>query len=128
MERLRQHITEFLAAHSVGLLCGTGLQGAWALPVRYQNDRLKVVCWLPRWADALYYLEQDPHVLLLVVDSPLPEGSKGLCWLHYDGLAEMAVTEAGVDELYQTVHLTPRRIELFDERKGWGVRETLDIL
>ena len=31
------------------------------------------------------------------------------------------------DELYLVVRVTPRRIDLLDENRGWGARETLDL-
>jgi len=30
-------------------------------------------------------------------------------------------------ELYLVIHVTPQRIDLFDESRGWGARETLEL-
>jgi len=45
-------------------------------------------------------------------------------WLQYRGTAHIADS---TDERYATIHIVPERIDLIDEDRGWGVRETLDI-
>ncbi|MBM4460102.1 MAG: pyridoxamine 5'-phosphate oxidase family protein [Chloroflexi bacterium] len=146
-DQLRAQMAAFLAGHDVGILSTNGARGAWAMPVRYLSRDLEVECLLPRWADVAYHLEQDPHVLLVVQDCPsstappLVRGSEmGLRWLQIQGIARpvaapdwvgllptwTSATPPGV--LYLAVRVTPRCIDLFDESRGWGARETVEML
>ncbi|MFQ5854307.1 MAG: pyridoxamine 5'-phosphate oxidase family protein [Anaerolineae bacterium] len=143
LEELRDRMTAFLSHHRVCVLSTAGAQGAWAMPVRYRNRGLEVDCLLPRWADVAYHVEQDPHVLLVIQDppsSPLVGGTRGgLCWLQYQGFARPVAApdwegllpgwtaSTSPDELYLVIRVTPERIDLFDESRGWGARETLKL-
>lgn len=103
------------------------------MPVRYRSQGLELYCLVPRWADGLYHLEQDPQAML-VITSENP-----LCWLHYQGQVQTGAGPADwsgllpdnlapalAGELYQLLHLTPHRIDWIDERRGWGARATLE--
>ena len=60
-------------------------------------------------------------------------------WLRYRGAPRPADQSAWVgpwpdhltlrqaDERWLVVALAPQRLDLFDERRGWGARETLDV-
>ena len=131
-DKLCAHIITYLAQHQVCVLSTTGTHGAWAMPVSYHHDGLQVTCLLPVWADVAYHLEQDPRVMLLIYDSMQSQQ-----WMQTIGTANKVDTpdwERWPDqpipptpELYQVDQITPERIELFDERQGWGRRETLDL-
>jgi len=65
--------------------------------------------------------------------SPDPER-----WLQYQGWSRLVSAAAWVsipggltpqqaNERFLVVALTPQRLDLFDERRGWGARETLDL-
>lgn len=143
MNELRDRITAYLSEYRVCVISTNGTAGAWAMPVRYRNRALEVECLLPRWADAIYHLEQNPQVLLIISDSPLSPLSGGsgggLRWLQYCGLAQpiaapdwSALLPAGVsvvrpEEQYLAFCIRPERIDLIDEGRGWGARETLDL-
>ena len=143
----------YLSAHYVGVLCASGTRGAWALVVPYRNDGLAVECLVPRWADAAFYLEQDPRALLLIPDS-LDAPTDGLRWLEYAGTARLTDSQWQMansrwqmadsrnpksaicnpegtfglkSEMYLTVCLAPTRLDLIDESQGWGARETLEL-
>ena len=75
---------------------------------------------MPRWSDVVYYPEQDPHATVIVVDTE----SKHLCWLQYRGIAH--ITQSA-DDRYIAIHIAPERIDLIDESRGWGARETLAL-
>jgi hypothetical protein len=104
------------------------------MPARYHSHGTKIDCILPRWADVVYHLEQDPRVALVVLDADTP----GLRWLHCLGTAQIiaqpdwdtclpvGVNGSPSDELYSVVRVTPTRMDLMDETLGWGVRETLE--
>jgi hypothetical protein len=153
LDQLRAQVAAFLAAHDVGILSTAGVDGAWAMPVRYRplpvaasNGRAEVECLLPRWTDAAFFVEQDPCVLLLIVDG-LPsvslassgEGRGGLRWLQIQGAAHAVAdpdwaewlptwaSPASPSDLYLPLRVTPCRVELFDEGQGWGARETLEL-
>ncbi len=145
LDELRQRMAAFLAAHQVGVLSAAGTEGAWLMPVRCRltpGRSLTVDCLLPAWADAAYFLEQDPRVMLVILDppsSPLAgETGGGLRWLQIQGAARAIVapdwtgwptrwaSAAPPDALYRVVQVTPARMDLFDEGLGWGARETLD--
>jgi hypothetical protein len=63
----------------------------------------------------------------------------GLRWLQIQGLARPVAapdwdellprwgSAAPPGDLYLVVHVTPERIDLFDESRGWGARETLKL-
>lgn len=135
LDKLRDRIAAYLAQHQICVISAAGPDGARAMPARYRSRGLEVDCLLPRWADVAYYLEQDGRVALVVQDT----GAQGLRWLRCLGAAHLvkqpdwdALLPAGVniptpDELYLVVRVTPRRIDLLDESRGWGARETLDL-
>jgi hypothetical protein len=104
------------------------------MPVRYRNHGLEVDCLVPRWTDVAYHLEQDPHVLLIVQGCH----ASSLRWLQVQGTAQPVAapdwaellpgrtSTAPPDELYRVIRVTSERVDLFDESKGWGARETLE--
>jgi LuxR family maltose regulon positive regulatory protein len=124
--------------------------GAWAMPVRYRllpaapgHHGLDIACLVPRWADVAYFIEQDPRVLFVVHDpppSPLAGGTTGGClrWLQIAGAAEPIAapdwtallpgwaSTAPSEALYSALRVTPTRLDLFDEGRGWGARETVE--
>lgn len=142
-DQLRAPIADCLRQHQIAVLSTTGKAGIRAMPVHYRllaaagsNHRLEVACLLPRWADAIYYLEQDPHVSLVI---HALRGDR-LWWLAYRGTAHPAATPdwsawslpappaaPAPEVLYTVIHVTPERIEVVDESQGWGARETLDL-
>ncbi|MBI4671315.1 MAG: hypothetical protein HY741_06560 [Chloroflexi bacterium] len=135
LDKLRDQIASYLMLHDVCIVSAVSAQGAWAMPVRYHSHGLKVDLVAPRWADVIWYVEQDPNVFL-VIES---HRAAGLCWLQYQGIAQPVAapnwTEllpgwksmTAPDDLYQVIRVTPKRIELVDENRGWGARETLEL-
>ncbi|MBI2864397.1 MAG: hypothetical protein HYX94_07530 [Chloroflexi bacterium] len=134
-ERMRAH----LMAQDVGVLSVSGGQGAWATPVRYRVEGLELDCLVPRWADVAYHLEQNSGVQLVILESPIPRPGRPLCWLEYRGTAQPVAVpiwggllpdgtpQALAGDLYLVVNVRPKRIDLLDEGRGWGARETLDF-
>lgn len=131
-DRLREEIVKYLTAHDIGVLSMCGRDGVYALPVRYHSNGLAISCLLPRWSDAAYYVEQPLPIVLVV-----PDTRDGTCWLHYAGEAITVVEadssflpQAGLHafqpERYQVAQLMPRRIDLIDQRQGWGWRQTFE--
>jgi hypothetical protein len=136
LDKLRERMTAYLTQHRVCVLSTAGSEDTWAMPVRYRNHSLEVDCLLPRWADVAYHLEQDPRAMLVILDTSGPV----LRWLQVRGTArpvegpdwagllpEEAHISVPPDKLYLVVRVTPERIDLLDEGRGWGVRETLDL-
>ena len=135
LDKLRDQMATYLAEHQVCVISAAGPDGARAMPARYRNAGLEVDCLLPRWADVAYYLEQDSRIVLVVQDT----GAQGLRWLRclgaarqveqpdWDALLPKSMNTPTPDELYLVVRVTPRRIDLLDESRGWGARETLDL-
>lgn len=130
IDRLHDQLAAYLASYNTGLL---SVPGAAPLPVRYRSRGLAVECLLPRWADLAYALSQQPAALL-VVPAPLDITR----WLQYQGDAQIVIVPdwSGLlptgdlqqaHERYLVVGLRPRRLDLFDGRRGWGARETLDL-
>ncbi|RME85978.1 MAG: hypothetical protein D6775_01355 [Caldilineae bacterium] len=134
LNELRERMAAYLAMHRVGVLSVAGSEGVQALPVRYRSRGLEVECLVPRWADAAYWLEAAPAALLIIESCH----AAGLRWLAYWGAARPvdAPDWAALlpnwrlatppDHIYRVFRVTPRRIDLFDESKGWGERETLE--
>ena len=135
LNELRDRIVSYLALHRVCVFSVLVPQGLQAMPVRYHSRGLDVECLLPRWADVAYWVAQDPNVLLVIESSH----AAGLRWLEYRGVArpvdapgwtELLPTwnrATPPDQVYQVFRVIPRRIDLFDESRGWGARETLEL-
>lgn len=120
IDRLRDQIARELGAHTVGVLTLATPNGPLAMPVRYQARGLGVECILPRWSDLAYHLEQPGTVVLIVLTPPHGEQR----WLRYEGVTRGATS---ADDLHQAVEIHPVRIDLIDQLKGWGARETLEL-
>lgn len=90
-DKLRDEMAAYFSQHRVCVLSTAGTKGAWAMPVRYRNHGLELDCLLPRWTDVAYYVEQDPRVMVVILDppsSPLLGGTRGgLRWLQLQGTA-----------------------------------------
>ncbi|MGE5138200.1 MAG: pyridoxamine 5'-phosphate oxidase family protein [Rudaea sp.] len=132
LEELRDRMAAYLSQHNVCVISTRGTAGAWAVPAVYRSRDLVMDCLLPRWADAGYHIEQDPQVLLIICDSSLR-------WMQYRGTAhfipapnwvglQSVMTAGGLtDDRYVAIRVKPERIDLVDESKEWGARETLDF-
>ncbi len=135
LDELRDRITAFIAQHPISVISTRGAAGAWVAPAWHFNNGLEMVCLLPRWSDALYFLEQDPHVMVIILDTQ----SKALRWLQYSGRAQVIQPPYAepvlppepfnmqIDDRYSAIRITAERIDLIDENRGWGVRETLEL-
>ena len=121
IDELRERMTAYLSQQHVCVICTSGHAGAWAALAQYCNLGLTLDCRLPRWSDALYHLEQDPHALVIVWEAEPGHGR----WLQSLGTARIDGSTA--DARYVAVHITPERLDLIDESRSWGARETLDI-
>lgn len=125
-DELRDRIKNFLDQHRLGVLSPAGGMGTWAVPIQRRRPGLELVCLLPRWSDALFQLEQDPQVEIVILD--VADGP--LRWLHIRGTADL-IAPGEPDfcaEPDAAVLVIPRRVDLFDERLGWGARETLELV
>ncbi len=138
LDELRDQIALYLSKHQVCVISTTGPEGARAIPTRYRNHGLGVDCLLPRWTDVAYHLEQDPRVALVIQDASTPD-----LWLRYLGTAQVVEnpdwtewtwdkelfthTSRFTSNLYLVARITPRQIDLLDESRGWGTRETLEF-
>ena len=132
LEELRGQFTSFLSKHGVCVISTSGMVGIWAMPALCVNRDLIVECLLPGWADINYHIEQDPRVLLIIYDS-------NVRWMQYWGTARLipapdwgrlssaAAPGVGLNDRYVAIRVAPQRIDLVDESKGWGARETLDF-
>jgi len=118
LDELRYRVIKFLSQNRVCVIATSGSLGAWAMSAQYENLGLELTCRLPRWSDTLFHIEQVPRVMAIIQDA------NPLRWLQYLGMAR--ITEM-TDDQYATIHIVPSRIDLIDESRGWGVRETLDL-
>jgi len=135
LDELQDRLIRYLSRHNWAVLCSIGPDGPSSFLVHYRNSNLELECLLPRWADASYHLWQDPRIHLVVPD-PSSEGRR---WLEYTGVAHIVEQpdwgkwsqELGdlsdPADLYLLVRVTPIRIDLIDETRGWGRRETLEF-
>lgn len=132
LEELRDRITAYLSEHDVCVISSSGMVGVWAMPALCVNRDLIIECLLPGWADIGYHIEQDPRVLLVIYESSVR-------WMQvwgtarlvpapdWTGLPSAALPGVRLDNRYAAVRVVPQRIDLIDESKGWGARETLDF-
>lgn len=128
-EALRVQLAHQLASATTGVLCAAG--GA-PLLVRYHSRHLAVTCVLPRWADLAYVIEARPVVTLIIALA-----DDATCWLQYEGLATLVErADGGLGESpampaapagYLLLAIRPLRLDLFDQGRGWGARDTLEL-
>jgi hypothetical protein len=135
IDLLRDRIEAHLAEHRRCLVALSGADGASAFLAPYRARGLEIECLLPVWSDAAYYVEHDPRVMLVVA----PEPGDGECWLQVRGTAEAVrqpewgallpqrTTTVAPDALYRVICVRPARCDLYDDARGWGARETLDV-
>lgn len=118
LDELRNRVISYLSHNRVCVIATSGSLGAWAVWAQYDHSGLELNCRLPRWLDALFHIEQEPRVIVIIQDR------NSLRWLQYRGTAQIADS---TDDRYATIHIVPERIDLIDEERDWGVRETLDL-
>lgn len=136
-----KRIVTFLTHQQAGVISTIGLPGVWAMPVwicpqagTSGGQILEVDCLVPRWADVAHHLAKECRGLLIVHAS----STAGLRWLQILGTVrplkipdwtcflQRMISIQHPDSLYQVVRMTPHRIDLIDEERGWGVQETLE--
>ncbi|UCC52863.1 MAG: hypothetical protein JSV68_02635, partial [Anaerolineaceae bacterium] len=98
------------------------------------SQTLEVDCLVPRWADVAHHLATERRGLLIVQAPP----TANLRWLQIQGTVRplkipdwscflhRMISISHPESLYLVVRMTPRRIDLVDEERGWGVQETLE--
>jgi hypothetical protein len=136
LDELRDRLAVYLKGHQVCVLSTAGENRAWAMPVHYDSLGLEIDCLLPRWADMVYHLQQEPAAMVVIRDTSSP----ALRWLQCQGTARAveqpdwerlmpggAQGTASLDDLYLVVRVKPVRIDLIDESQSWGVFETLNL-
>lgn len=134
LAKLREEVAGQLARHRECLLATGGGQGTWALPVQCHSTGLVVDCLVPRWTDVAHRLADAPEVVLVFTS----EGPPLMSWLQLRGRSELAASPdwgeilpervSHPESLYVVARVQPERIDLIDERRGWGVQETIEIL
>lgn len=134
-DALRDHIQTFLAGHQQCVMTARDGDSTATLLARYHADGLCVDCLLPLWAEITYCLEHNPQVTLVIP----PGDGDAESWMQVQGRAEalaapewhtlLPMQPAGMApaDLFRVVRVRPRRIDLIDERRGWGARETLEL-
>lgn len=134
LDELRDRMNHFLDSRQVAVLSAWGWGQPWALPVQYHRQGQVIDCLLPAWSDLLSLLDEDPRLHLVIPD----ETSNGNRWLQVKGTARRLAAPDWSDwqlpgaahtppkSRYTVIRITPQRIDLFDESRGWGFRETLD--
>ena len=118
LDELRDRVISYLSQNRVCVMATSGAHGTWAILAQYDNSGLELNCRLPRWSDTLYHIEQEPRVIVII------QTANPLRWLQYGGIARIADS---TDTRYATIHIVPERIDLIDESRGWGSRETLEL-
>ena len=109
--------------------------GHYALPVHFRVRGPVVDCQVPIWAGSSELLKTRADVTLVVAQEAGPD----LLWLFargsaalqpdpdWEGFSDLRNDRARLNDLYELVRIDPKRLELFDERRGWGFRETVDL-
>lgn len=117
-DELRKRAVSYLSQSRVCVIAVNGTGSVWAASTQYESSGLEIICRLPRWSDTLFYIESNPQVMVIILSE------NPMLWMQYRGSAQI-VNSAG--DQFVEVHITPQRIDLIDESRGWGVRETLDL-
>ncbi|MGE5561183.1 MAG: hypothetical protein ACM3XN_09100 [Chloroflexota bacterium] len=130
-----EHALDIAMLSSLGTTVATLGVGRYALPVRFRISGRAVECRVPVWVSITELIAEAGEVTLVAATEVCSE----LRWLFvrgpasivddpdWTGLAPRLPARAALAELYQVVRVAPRRIELIDERRGWGYRETADF-
>lgn len=107
----------------------------YALPVRFRIRGQYVECLVPMWAGVGERLEETKEAVLLAV----AHGDAGLRWFFargtaarvaeadWDGIRPPGADRVSLSDLYEIVRIRPQRLELVDEERGWGYRQTMDM-
>ena len=66
LDELRDRVIAFLSENHVCVIATSGRLGPWAVAAQYENSGLELNCCLPHWSDALFNLEQEPHVMVVI--------------------------------------------------------------
>lgn len=120
LDELRDRVISILSRNRLCVIATSGLSGPWAVSAQYDNSGLELSSCLPHWSDALFNLEQEPNVMVVIQHEP----GNAMCWLQYRGIASLGDSKDGE---YVCIRIKPKRIDLIDESAGWGARETLDL-
>lgn len=121
-----------LGARRIGVLSAGGELGPHALPVQFTLEGLDALCLLPRWSELAYALAGSDRVVLVVLAAPESERR----WVRYRGTASLVAPAdwparspavPAPDDRFHLIRIRPERIDLIDEERGWGARETLDL-
>lgn len=109
--------------------------GGYSLLVRFRVRGLIVECSVPTWSGLSDLLENIEEVTLVVIKN----SDTDLCWVFVRGTGriienqeweDLVPSEHGLvepEDIYYLLSIEPKRIELFDEQRGWGFRETADL-
>lgn len=107
----------------------------YTLPVPFRVCRQTVECRVPTWSGVADLLETTRQVTLVVVQN----SENGLRWVFlrglgkvikdpdWEGFGPLQIGWTNIGDLYQLLRIEPKHMELFDEQKGWGYRETADF-
>ncbi|MBU3114525.1 hypothetical protein [Clostridium lacusfryxellense] len=103
--------------------------------MRFRVRGLIVECSVPTWSGLSDLLENIEEVTLVVIKN----SDTDLSWVFVRGTGRiienqeweaLVPSEHGLvepEDIYYLLSIEPKRIELFDEQRGWGFRETADL-
>jgi len=109
--------------------------GQYALPVFLRIREPVVECRVPTWTGIGDLLEDQDEVTLVI----LTDSGACLRWLFlrgpaervlepdWEGLQPPVASRVSANDLYLLLRIRPKRMELIDEQRGWGYRETADL-
>lgn len=142
IDKLSQEITEFLNQHQTGHLALTGLDGPWAAVVRFISVGLTLYLIEPRASDLVFFIENDPHLVLTVEATDLEAerrrslqffGATRLLALHELGWSPdevrraYALKDRQAPGVYVVIEVKPTRIYRVTHDNEVTRRDTLDI-
>jgi hypothetical protein len=107
---------------------------SYSLPVRFRFRGSTVECRVPTWVGSGDRLRVSTEVTFVAAQ----ETEFGLSWVFARGPAALvpnpdweglgcADGNSRFTDLYELLRIEPKRLEFFDERRGWGFRETFDL-
>lgn len=144
LSRVKDEIAQFLRQYKTTHLALSCADGPWASIVRFVSVDLNLYLIEPQASDLVFYIENDPQVVLSFNGSPVDSEQHqpsiaqifGTCRVlapHElsdlpDGVREAYLSKnRQFPGIYVVIEVRPRRVHRFSQNEGFAHRDTIDF-